>query len=62
MKNTVQDNSVGLIPQENKDHDCFDHLDEAVKVGRAKYLCPICKKDISLVLFYYQLALYNSEK
>lgn len=49
-----------MTPQE-KEHDCFDHLDEAVKVGRAKYICPICKKDISLVLFYYQLAVYNSE-
>lgn len=35
---------------------CYDYVDKAVRIGRGKYACPICKKDISLLHFYYWCA------
>jgi len=43
-----------------KDHDCFDHLDKAVRVGRAKYACPICGADVSLAWVLYQQAIMEA--
>jgi hypothetical protein len=42
-------------------HDCFDHLDEAVRKGRAKYTCPICGADVSLAWYLYQVRLDKFE-
>ena len=36
---------------------CFKNIDKAIRKGRAKYVCCKCGKDISLVWFYYQLAI-----
>lgn len=38
--------------------DCFQHLDQAVRVGRASYQCPECHKDVSLEWFIYQQSLH----
>lgn len=35
---------------------CFKNIDKAVRKGRASYVCPKCKGDVSLMWFYYQLA------
>lgn len=36
---------------------CFKNIDKAVRVGRCSYICPECKKDVSLMWFFYQQAL-----
>lgn len=38
---------------------CYDYVSEAKRVGRAKYVCPVCGKDISLLHFYYWCAVNN---
>lgn len=43
-------------------HDCFNHLDEAVRVGRAKYACAICGKDVSLAWYLYMMAVHELEE
>lgn len=40
-------------------HDCFDYLDKAMRKGRAKYLCPICKKDVSMAWVLYMMAIHE---
>jgi hypothetical protein len=41
-------------------HDCFDHLDKAVRKGRAKYECPIRGADVSLAWVLYQQAIMEA--
>ena len=36
---------------------CFDLIDQAERVGRCHYVCKNCKKDVSLLWFFYQQAL-----
>lgn len=43
-------------------HDCFNHLDEAVRLGRAKYVCAICGKDVSLAWYLYMMAIRELEE
>jgi hypothetical protein len=44
-----------------KGHDCFDHLDKAVRVGRAKYAWPICGADVLLAWVLYQQAITEAD-
>jgi len=41
---------------------CLKNLDKAKRIGRAYYVCPKCKKDVSLAYILYQLALSEDEK
>ena len=51
--------AAGISCKEITDHD----LDNAVKVGRAKWVCPKCGKDISLAYVFYCAALeYEQEQ
>jgi hypothetical protein len=43
-----------------KAHDCFNHLDKAVRKGRAKYECPVCGADMSLAWVLYQQAIMET--
>lgn len=36
-------------------------IEDAVRVGRAKWLCPDCNADISLVYFLYMQAVLKEE-
>jgi hypothetical protein len=51
----------GELDDSAKAHDCFDHLDKAVRVGRAKYACPICGADVSLAWVLYQQAIMEAD-
>jgi hypothetical protein len=51
---------MGTAEPDMKHHDCFDHLDKAVRVGRAKYACPICGADVSLAWVLYQQAIMEA--
>jgi hypothetical protein len=42
-------------------HDCFDHLDKAVRKGRAHYECIICGADVSLAWVLYQQAIMKAD-
>ena len=33
---------------------CFNTIDEAIRIGKCHYVCRICKKDVSLLWFFYQ--------
>ena len=32
---------------------CIENLDNAKRLGRAKYICRVCGEDVSLLLFLY---------
>lgn len=36
---------------------CLKNLDKAKRLGRARYICPKCGKDVSLAYLLYQEAL-----
>jgi len=36
---------------------CFKNIDKAKRVGRANYVCSICGKNVSLMWYFYQLAI-----
>lgn len=44
-----------------KDHDCLANLDTAIRVGRAKYACEKCGKDVSMAWFSYQSAIKDAD-
>ena len=33
---------------------CMKNIDKAIRIGRANYICPICKSNVSLFWFFYQ--------
>lgn len=39
---------------------CFKNIDKAIRKGRAHYICPKCKGDVSLMWVFYQLAIENN--
>lgn len=41
---------------------CFDLIDQAERVGRCHYVCKNCKKDVSLLWFFYQQAISVDNK
>lgn len=43
-------------------HECFSHLDKAVRKGRARYVCPVCGNDVSLAWYFYMIAIMEDEK
>ena len=36
---------------------CFNNIDKAIRIGRANYICPVCKKNVSLLWFLFYLAI-----
>lgn len=39
---------------------CEKNLDKAQRIGRAKYVCPVCKTDVTIALMFYLEAMENS--
>lgn len=37
---------------------CFKNIDKAIRKGRAKYICPKCKQDVSLLWFLYAIMVF----
>lgn len=44
-----------------KEHNCFDCLEKADRIGRAKYSCYVCHKDVSFAWFLYMMAIHELE-
>lgn len=40
---------------------CFDNVHKAVRKGRAKYSCPVCDRDISLLWYLFMTAICDLE-
>lgn len=41
---------------------CFKNIDKAVQIGRAQYACVKCSNDVSLMWYFYQIAIDESNE
>ena len=41
---------------------CFQNIDKAERLGRARYCCPKCRGDVSTLWYMYQICLIDTEK
>ena len=41
---------------------CIKKIGKAIRINRANYICPECGGDVSLMWFYYQLAIGTENK
>lgn len=45
------------IPKKGNECECFKYIDKAIRVGRASYKCFNCEQNVSVIWFFYQIAL-----
>jgi hypothetical protein len=44
-------------------HNCRNHLDSALRLGRAKYACSVCGEDVSLdFILWMEAVLYEPKR